>query len=75
VFLVLNRLKKPRQEIVLDLSKEPRDENGEPYKIKEVLPPRSYGIDLRTYIERGLILKGAPEASAVIELAQNVQTT
>ncbi|MCI0668674.1 MAG: HD-GYP domain-containing protein [Methylococcaceae bacterium] len=51
VLLTLDRFKMPREEIVLDLSQESRDENGEPYRIKEVLRPKSYDIDLKTYLK------------------------
>ena len=59
VLLVLDRRKKPRKETVLDLSQNPLDENGKLYQIKEVLRHRAHGIDLQSYIEKGLILKNA----------------
>lgn len=57
VLRVLDRFKKPCKEMILDLSKDLRDELGEPYEIKEVLRQGAYDIDLRRYLERGLILK------------------
>ena len=67
VLLVLDRMKKPRKERVLDLSQNPLDENGKLYQIKEVLRHGTYGIDLQWYIEKGLIMKSASRNSEPIE--------
>ena len=54
VLLVLDAHKTPRNETVLELSKSA----GANYKIKEVLKQRAHGIDIKTYIDKGLVLKG-----------------
>ncbi len=54
VLLVLDANKALRKETVLDMSKAA----GSNYKIKEVLKQRAHGIDIKTYIDKGLVLKG-----------------
>lgn len=61
VLLVLDQNKRPRKEAVLDLAKQTHDENGQAYKIKEVLRQKAFGIDIKAFIERGLVLKGSSE--------------
>jgi len=62
LLLVLDKDKKPRKETVLDLSKQPVDAQGERYKIKEVLRHSAHGINIKTFIEKGLVLKGCSSA-------------
>lgn len=65
VLLVLDRNKQPRKETVLDLAKQTHDGNGKPYKIKEVLRHKAFGIDIKVYVGRGLVLKGTSETPLV----------
>jgi len=54
VLLVLDANKAPRKESVLDLSKSANSN----YIIKEVLKQKAHGIDIKTYIDKGLVVKG-----------------
>lgn len=55
VLLLFDELKRPRKHRLVDLSKLDLDASGQSYRIKAVLRPDAYGINLREYHEKGLI--------------------
>ncbi len=64
VLLVLDANKKPRKQSVLDMSKP----TNAAYKIKEVLKQRAHGINIKTFMDKGLVLKGPNQDTETIEL-------
>ncbi|WP_020409898.1 HD-GYP domain-containing protein [Hahella ganghwensis] len=58
VLLVLNADKQVCHERVVDLMNNARDEHDQPYAIAHELANGSYGVDVRGYLEKGLVLKG-----------------
>jgi len=63
VLLVLDANKKPRKEKVLDLSKPANTQ----YKIKEVLKQKAHGINIKTFMDKGLVLKGHNQETETIQ--------
>ncbi|WP_068827946.1 HD-GYP domain-containing protein [Pseudomonas sp. BMS12] len=58
VLVVLNELKAPCKERVVDLQESPRDSCGKPYRVKEVFSSSAFGIAIDSYRQRGLIVPG-----------------
>jgi len=56
VLQVLNEKKLLSREKVIDLSMDLNDASGHPLKIKREIPNGTYGVELRTYLEKGLLL-------------------
>lgn len=60
VLLVRDPQKAPNRERVVDLAAGDRDGEGKPYAIARELPNHSHGVDLETYLAKGLVLSSAP---------------
>lgn len=58
LLLVLDRQKQPRKPRIIDLVKNPSDDNGQPYRVGEVHPTGAFGIDIESYRRQGLIIPG-----------------
>lgn len=56
VILVLDADKKNTKERVVDLKNSVCDEQGKVYKISKELPNGKYGVDIKDYIKKGLII-------------------
>lgn len=61
VILVLDSTKDKCKEKIIDLRLEPKDSNGEVYKIAKELPNGKYGINLKDYMERGLTIQDSQD--------------
>jgi hypothetical protein len=57
VLMVLDKDKKPVAQFVIDLSDTPKDLEGEPYMISGELPNGKYGVDVREFLKKGLVIK------------------
>jgi putative nucleotidyltransferase with HDIG domain len=57
ILMVLDKDKKPVPQFVIDLSDTPKDLQGEPYMISGELPNGKFGVDIREFLKRGLVLK------------------
>lgn len=58
LLLVLDEQKQPCRERVINLQENPLDNGGRPYRVREVYPSGSFGIDIEAYRQRGLIVPG-----------------
>ncbi|WP_439858630.1 HD-GYP domain-containing protein [Pseudomonas sp. MBLB4136] len=58
LLLVLDSDKKPCKPKIIDLIKNPTDQNGLPYRVGEVHPTGAFGIDIEVYRREGLIIPG-----------------
>jgi HD-GYP domain-containing protein (c-di-GMP phosphodiesterase class II) len=56
VILVLDSEKKKCKEKVIDLRKSPKDASGNEYRIIKEIPNGKYGVYLKEYMEKGLVL-------------------
>ncbi len=57
VILVLDGDKKPTKERIIDLRKNPKDALGVEYKITNELPDGKFGVKLKDYMEKGLVIE------------------
>lgn len=62
VLLVRDSDKNPRKERIIDMKKIDLDSAGKPYTIVSELPNLSYGVDLREYLKKGLVVGDAQDA-------------
>ncbi|WP_273862092.1 HD-GYP domain-containing protein [Pseudomonas sp. LA5] len=58
VLIVLDTSKQPRPEQVLDLARNPLDEQGRLISVRAVKPSGAYGIDIDAYRAKGLVVPG-----------------
>lgn len=56
IILVLDANKKPLKQRVLNLMDNPVDENGNRYAIASELPNKKYGVDIKDFLKKGLVL-------------------
>jgi HD-GYP domain-containing protein (c-di-GMP phosphodiesterase class II) len=56
IILVLDANKKPRKQKVINLIESPVDEQGNRYVIASELPNKTYGVDIKEYMKKGLVL-------------------
>jgi HD-GYP domain-containing protein (c-di-GMP phosphodiesterase class II) len=56
MIMVLNANKKPRRQQVINLVDNPIDSFGEKYAIACELPNKKYGVDIRDFVKKGLVL-------------------
>ncbi len=57
IILVLNADKKPIKQKVLNLMDNPLDEQGNRYAIACELPNKKYGVDIKDFLKKGLVLE------------------
>ena len=65
IMLVRDEDKQPCRERVVDLLKLDLDAEGNPYGIAHELPNHTYGIDLETYLEKGLVLSFSADTDTI----------
>jgi HD-GYP domain-containing protein (c-di-GMP phosphodiesterase class II) len=58
LLLVLDSDKQPCKPKIIDLIRNPADQNGLPYRVGEVHPTGAFGIDIEAYRREGLIIPG-----------------
>ena len=58
LLMVLDSDKKLCKPKVIDLARNPADQNGLPYRVGEVHPTGAFGIDIEAYRREGLIIPG-----------------
>ncbi|NOS90236.1 MAG: HD-GYP domain-containing protein [Methylococcaceae bacterium] len=58
IIILLDELKRPRPERLVDLSKIDVDSTGQPYQILKTVRADAFGIDLNKYYHNGVIAKG-----------------
>ena len=57
IMRVLDANKQPVKHSIIDLKQVPKDEQGEPYMIAHELPNGSHGVDIKSFLKKGLKLK------------------
>jgi len=57
MMLVLDKHKRKRREKIINLRDQPLDDNDHPYVISSEIPNKQYGVDIREYLEKGLVLE------------------
>ncbi|OZG74697.1 phosphohydrolase [Hahella sp. CCB-MM4] len=68
VLMVLDAQKQTCRERVVDLNRNALDRNEQPYAIAHELANGSYGVDLREYLNKGLVLKGANDDELLTDM-------
>lgn len=62
VLLILNARKQKISEKIVDLVHDSKDEQGNSYKIRQIMRAQDYDVDLNHYLEQGLLTKKHPVA-------------
>jgi hypothetical protein len=58
VIIVLDAEKKAGRERIVDLNKGAVDDNQQQYMIAREVPNGHYGVDIREYLKKGLVIQG-----------------